>query len=73
MKRGSLQRSTVRRSFAPGRLFLPRLLGTMRGWLELSKKIFLRGAESSMCFGGTSSTSMMHSSCSTSFSPGNSG
>ena len=56
-----------------GRRRLPRLLGTMRGCEAESKNMRRRVAPSSSARGGTPSSSMMHASWSTSFSPGNSG
>lgn len=70
---GSEQRRAVAMSLVAGRRRLPLELGTMRGWLALSKNMRLRVAPSSIPRGGTPSTSIMHASWSTSFSPGNSG
>ena len=61
------------RTLDPGRRFLPLEFGTMRGVPSASKNVFLRVEARTMCSGGGPRISMMHSSCSVSFSPGNSG
>ncbi|KAJ9450922.1 hypothetical protein DIPPA_19855 [Diplonema papillatum] len=73
MNCASLQRSAEARSFMPGRLFFPLELTCSRGLSDESKNCFRRELISMTCFGGTFMISMMHASCSTSFSPGNSG
>ena len=57
----------------PGMRTFPRLLACRMGCMDESKKCFLRDASWIMRLGGSPSTSIMHSSCSCSFSPGNSG
>ncbi len=69
----SVQRSAVDKSRDPGLRFLPLEFATMRGWRDESKNIFALLLLSIKWRGGTPMTSIMHASCSTSFSPGNKG
>lgn len=70
---GSLHPMAVAILLVPGQCFLPHELGTILGLLLLSKNIFLREACSRIVFEGIPKTSIMHASCSTSFSPGKRG
>ncbi len=72
-KGASVHRNAVDKSRDPGRRFLPLEFATMRGCSEESKNIFALVLLSIKWRGGTPMTSIIHASCSTSFSPGNKG